>query len=345
MLQNISTLDVGARCLAALDGYWNPGRILRVNEDGTYTIEFDNDKSILLRHWFGVTSDEISIDDELHWPTLFSSLTDNSSTMIPSIFASVLEDAGYRINEEQFYKFWCEQCKELFGIDDATDVGLSQDRAYQLLVRAGCSAKRLIHRDRTEIVYYKLYWNETRMAGRQPSEIGRPVTLDDAFDALGIRQPKSDAASVSRVEKFQHDNNVELPSNLYRFLCCSGISKAVFESHPNNPELVLPDDEDEYFVFQSNPPLTTAIADYALTIMIPHQGNHVWVAVFNRGDSDATVYVTTWDADDWILTAPTIGMFFWDLAQTGLIWYQGTGFNGGKPIEKTDIGVIPKNAE
>jgi hypothetical protein len=33
-------------------------------------------------------------------------------------------------------------------------------------------------------------------------------------------------------------------------------------------------------------------------------------------------------------------MFFWDLAQTGLAWYQDTKFKGGKPVRRSDIGLV-----
>jgi hypothetical protein len=50
-----------------------------------------------------------------------------------------------------------------------------------------------------------------------------------------------------------------------------------------------------------------------------------------------------WDTKEreaWRLTAPGIGLFFWDLAQTGLAWYQDTQFKGGKPVKRSDIGLI-----
>jgi hypothetical protein len=33
-------------------------------------------------------------------------------------------------------------------------------------------------------------------------------------------------------------------------------------------------------------------------------------------------------------------MFFWDLAQSGLTWYQDTKFEGGKPVRRSDIGLV-----
>jgi hypothetical protein len=82
--------------------------------------------------------------------------------------------------------------------------------------------------------------------------------------------------------------------------------------------------------------------DYALVIMLPHQGDHEWAVVFNDGEDDARVYVR-WDTENgesWLLTAPSIGMFFWDLAQSGLTWYQDTKLKGGKPVRRSDIGLV-----
>ena len=82
--------------------------------------------------------------------------------------------------------------------------------------------------------------------------------------------------------------------------------------------------------------------EFALVIMAPHQGAQEWAVVFDDQADDANVYVR-WDKPDgegWVLTAPTIGMFFWDLAQTGLAWFTATRFQGGKPVKQSDIGLI-----
>ena len=336
--KHVELPNEGTRCLAAPTGRWAPGRIQRVNEDGTFTVELDENDMIILPYWYGVTSDQISINDEAYWPDIFERLTYGSSRMTRATFADSLSRAGYRIDEHQLGEFWSHHCKDLFDIESAAEAALNEEQVYLLLLRAGSSAKQFTQEDRSEVDYYKLYWNQIRMGGRQPSEISRSVTLDDAFGALGIPQSTINAASAAHIHTFQRHNQVEIPSNLRKLLCCASISDAVLRSHPNNPELVLPEDED--FELQNHPPLGTTKADYALPIMFPHQGNHVWVAVFDRGDTDARVYVTL-DHANWLLTSPTIGMFFWDLAQTGLIWYQNTGHDGGKPIDKTDIGVIP----
>jgi hypothetical protein len=81
--------------------------------------------------------------------------------------------------------------------------------------------------------------------------------------------------------------------------------------------------------------------EFAITIMLPHQGDHEWVAVFDDGDLDARIYLKweTEKGDVWKLTAPSVGMLIWDLAQTGLAWYRETGFEGGPPTKESDIGL------
>lgn len=40
----------------------------------------------------------------------------------------------------------------------------------------------------------------------------------------------------------------------------------------------------------------------------------------------------------WLLTAPTVSFFFWDLAQTGLYWFEDTKARE-KKTKMTDIGL------
>ena len=82
-----------------------------------------------------------------------------------------------------------------------------------------------------------------------------------------------------------------------------------------------------------------------MSLMLPHQGEHIWEAVFYPDEEDARVYITSYDVDDdyWVLSAPSTTFFFWDLAQTGLTWYQSTKYKGGKNVRKTDLGLIPDN--
>lgn len=254
-----------------------------------------------------------------------------------AVFADALTEVGYILADEQFDEFWDEECRDLFDIDPK-GAALNAEQAYQLFRRGGCVAKSFVTRGRGEVNYFKLYWNKIRMGGRRPQELPRAVTLDDAFAAMGIAEPAIDAGAVAKLDGFEADNDVELPETLRRFLSCPDIAKVVLDTHPDNPEPALPGDED--FALLRSPSIGDGTADFGVVIMLPHQGGHTWAAVFNRGDADARVCVRAC-RDEWTLTAPSLGMFFWDLAQTGLLWYQDTKLHGGKPIKQTDIGMVP----
>jgi hypothetical protein len=178
------------------------------------------------------------------------------------------------------------------------------------------------------------------MGGREPAEVRRQVTLDDAFAALGLTEDKTDDSTAAFLHGNERESAVRLPVALAEFLCRAGVEDAVVACHPNNPSLVQ-FKEGEWNLRRGMRGQQLS-GDYALVIMVPHQGDHEWAVVFDDGEDDARVYVR-WDTEQgeaWLLTAPGIGMFFWDLAQTGLAWYQDTRFDGGKPVRQSDIGLI-----
>jgi hypothetical protein len=178
------------------------------------------------------------------------------------------------------------------------------------------------------------------MGGREPAEVSRRVTLDDAFAALGLTSGRIDKSTVSFLQRFEREQAIRLPSTLVELLHRSGVAGAVAECHPNNPNLV--EFKKGEWTLRRGMRGQQLSGDYALVIMVPHQGDHEWAVVFDDREEDARVYVR-WDTEEgegWLLTAPGIGMFFWDLAQTGLTWYQDTQFKGGKPVQRSDIGLI-----
>ena len=76
-----------------------------------------------------------------------------------------------------------------------------------------------------------------------------------------------------------------------------------------------------------------------LFFMNPHQGDHAWAAVFDEGDDDARIYLHA-PGRPWALVARSAAFFFWDLAQTGIGWFNENEYEGGKPTRRTDIGVV-----
>jgi hypothetical protein len=336
---------VGSRCLAGIGGIWAPATIRRVNEDNSFTIEFEEKDMLVMPYWYGVTPVEVSFDDQDKWPSVFNHLRADE----PGMTVTVLERAFHLLDlnpgEEWITQLWEGTCQKLFDIDTARagETVLDIERAYQVVRHVGFSAKEFVERldvEQAPQSYYKLYWNQTRMGGREPGEISRPVTLDDAFSALGLTEDKVNHEMADLIQAFEEEVGVRLPRVLKTFLSREGVIRAVLDTHPNSPEL-LP--QSGY-----NWELRRGIGeegmkgDYAVTIMIPHQGNHHWVVAFYENEPDGRVYVMFRGerGEQWALTAPTIGMFFWDLAQTGLTWYQDTQFEGGKPAMKSDIGLI-----
>lgn len=334
----------GSKCVAGPEGRWGGATIRRVNEDGTFTIEPDEKPSLLMPYWYGVTLSEVSFDDAGRWPDVLSRLTEGVGRLDERAFARALASLGFVTSDDRVHRFWVETCTKRFGISDAQASGASLEtaQAYDLCLTAGVSAKRLdeaLTAGSAEHPYYKLYWNLTRMGGRDPAEVRRPVTLDDALVAVGAGGREVDGDATARLRSLEREHTVRLPKTLTSFFGRRGIGRLVRDSHPNNPDPVT--------VWQDGWELRRDVreqgldADFAVTVMAPHQGDHEWAAVFDDGDRDARVFVRWYgeEGEVWRLTAPTVGMFFWDLAQTGLAWYRETGLKGGPQMRETDIGL------
>jgi hypothetical protein len=317
-----------------------------VNEDGTFTVEFDTKEMIVMRFWYGVTQPEMSFNDREVWDQVFPTLSGGRLTLNRLGVGPALRRLGHTADDASIDKFWATTCKKLFevGSDEVASLQLDAGKSYQFFLQARISAKRfadLVTGPEPGPAYYKMYWNQTRMGGRDPGDIAREVTLDDALAAIGMNAEHEDADSVAFLKDFELTNGLVLPDTLKRFLSRTGVVSAITDCHPNNPGLV-PLDASEWKL--RTPGKQVIDATHAVTIMTPHQGDFVWAVAFNSGDPDAKVYLAGDDDGEtqpWVLTAPTLGLFFWDLAQTGFAWYQHTNFKGGKPVQRTDIGLVP----
>lgn len=337
----------GSKCVAGPDPWWGRATIRRVNEDGTFTIDPDEKRSRLMPYWYGVTPSEVSFNDAGRWPAALARLTGGAGRLSEPDFVRALSLLGFQAADERVHRFWVETCAKRFGIGEAQAAGASLDaeQAYALCLAAGVSAKRLdeaLAAGGPERPYYTFYWNLTRMGGRDPAEVRRPVTLDDALAAVGAAGRETDGDAAARLRSFEAAHGIRLPEALKTFFGRRGVGDLIRHSHPNNPDPVTA--EREGWALRRDVRGRGVDADFAVTVMLPHQGDHEWAAVFNDGDPDARVYVR-WEQEEvesgdvWRLTAPTVGMFFWDLAQTGLAWYRETGFKGGPPTRETDIGL------
>ncbi len=185
--------------------------------------------------------------------------------------------------------------------------------------------------------YCPIYWNQTRMGGRDPSEVARPITVDDAKAAIGLDGTEATAATPTGA--------LAVPASIRALLSGPNAAERVTEVHPNNPHLVWPAklhverDLREQLDARDN-----AIDGTVGLVLLAHYEIQ-WLAVFDEGEADARIYVR-WDTCEgteptwsWRPCSPSVAFFFWDLAQTGLAWWQDTKHQGGKPVVATDVGL------
>lgn len=334
----------GSRCLAAPGGgQWGTATIRRVNEDGTFKIEFDVKVMTILPSWNGVTLTELSFADDLLWTDVFARIS-TSGVLAGDDFYPALAALGIQVTPSQAQQAWAQGCQKLFNLaaGQAEKHYLDEAQSYRLFLHLGLSAKQCaekLEKDRPQ-PFFKLYWNQIRMGGREPTEIPRVVTIEDALAALGLDSSRIDPSMSASLHQWEKEQGIHLPAAVKKLLQCEGVASAVMDSHSNSPCLI----ECCQWSVQRGMRGRQLNGDCALAIMAPHQGSHKWAVVFDDGEDDARVYVRLENEDEesWLLTAPSVGMFFWDLAQTGLAWYQDTKYKGGKLVCSSDIGLVPQ---
>lgn len=336
-------VKAGTRCLARPSGTWAPGTIVAVLADGTYRIELDDKAVSFMKYWHGVTAAEVSIDDAGAWGPVFDRIVSDRSGLSRADLQRTFARLGIDVDDARMDAFWSGTCQALWQLDPATSAGLRLDatRAYAMVVRAGLSARQLadeVVRGAAPRQYMPFYWNQTRMGGRDPSEIGRTITVDDALVALGLGDGDDEPRLLAEMLHFARNHEINIPGDLAKFMCRRGAADAVWSAHPNNPELVNPGTP-----WQLLPDLERRglEGEFGITIMTPHQGEHAWAAVFDRGERDARVYLhwTDGDVQRWQLQAPSLGVFFWDLTQTGLTWFVENGNPSNRVIEPAPFGL------
>lgn len=334
----------GARCLARPAGAWEPGTIASVLPDGTYVVELDHKSISFMKYWHGVTAAEVSIDDESAWPPVFDRIISDRSGLSRLDLQRTFARLGIDVDDARMDTFWNGTCAALWQLDPSTakTTRLDSARGYAMAVRAGLSARQLADeflRGAAPRQYMPFYWNQTRMGGRDPSEIGKTITMDDTLDALGLGDGDDEPRLLAEMMHFAKKQDIVVPSDLARLMCRRGSADAVWSAHPNAPELVGPGTP---WQLRTDIEHRGLEGEMGLTIMTPHQGEHVWVAIFDRGDRDARVYLhwTEGDEQKWQLQAPTLALFFWDLAQTGLSWLLANGNSNGRTIQAGPLGLV-----
>ena len=314
----------GSRCLATVTGApWRSATVRRVNEDGTFNVKFDDEKQIVLPYWYGVTQEEISFGDAQQWRTVLLRLGQKESGVSRANFHEMLTALGYKASAAESNGLWDQGCEKVLGIskDHTESCTLGESESYRLFVRLGIPAKECIHRLDSDAMpkYYRLYWNHMRMGGRNPAEIGREVTLEDGLLSLGLEDAKPDAAAVECLQRFEQEQGIRLPAAVVTLLSRQGCAQAVIDCHSNNPALV--DFKKGEWNLLRGMRAQKMDGDYALEIMISHSRDIKWAFVFDDGEEEARVYMRgSSEEAHWVLVAPSSGIFFWDLTQTGLAW-------------------------
>jgi hypothetical protein len=283
--------------------------------------------------WYSVTGDQISKNDKQLWCGVFAEIAGEAERLTLLQLSEKLEQAKCSASESDFVRIWNQHSTDRYGI---TAESLDVDQSYNFIRAFGLSAKQMSPDSMPELIYIKFYWNQTRIGGRNPSELPRIVTLEDAFKSLGLVE-KTDSNVEAKLLKWQKKNDVQFPENLNRLLRCSHVSNTVTQSHPCNPEFVYP--FDSFSELQRNVTIEQCDEQYefALTVLVT-RGPETYCAVYNEVDDDAKICLYL--NGRFHIVAPCVGMFFWDLAQTGLVW----DARDGKETVKTDIGLEPKIA-
>ncbi|QIF03145.1 hypothetical protein [Roseimicrobium sp. ORNL1] len=323
----------GAACLVWMDGCWQPGVVVRENEDGTFTVQLDEHKT-LLPYTYGVAPSEVSVNDKALWPEVFAMLTEDRGGMSINDFGRAMVWSGYKVTEEKNREVWLALCGDLFDIHDV-DALLTEEQSYELVRSTASCAKQIGQAGAPRTKYRSAYVNEVRMGGREPKEISRAVTLQDALEALGVDGNEPDPSAVAKLDAFEVASGVRVPPVLRKLLSSTGFAKAVHDVHPNNPDVVFPTDEE--CDVEESPPVE-GNPQVAMTILYRSHTGDAWNAVFSEGDEDAQVYYGS-DPDEWVPVSPSSAHFFWDIAQTGLAWWQAPTISDRKETERTDIGL------
>ena len=333
----------GTRCLARPAGAWAEGTIVGALPDGTFRIELDDKAIAFMKYWHGVTAAEVSIDDASAWAPVFDRIVSDRAGLSRGDLQRTFARLGINVDDARMDVFWNGTCQSLWQLDAtaAAATRLDAQRAYAMIVRAGLSARQLsdeVVRGAAPRQYMPFYWNQTRMGGRDPSELGRNISMDDALTALGLGDGDDDPRLLAEMVHFARNQQITIPPELARFMCRRGAADAIWSAHPNNPELVSPGAPWELL---SESDVRGLEGELGITIMTPHQGEHAWVAVFDRGDRDARVYLHWSESGQqrWQLQAPSLAVFFWDLTQTGLSWQLDNGNPSGRTIERSEFGL------
>lgn len=327
---------MGQRCLTSCGGFFESATIRRLNEDGSVDLTLDSKPKGMFAMWEGVTRGELSFDDEARWPATLSRIGTDDSLSV----AQLVDALCARVDvAESIVASWTRNVAERRGPDGsaASEARLPARKAYKVLRAMGLASASFERRDDPA----RFYWNQTRMGGRAPSEVARPVTVADAITALGLKDVTCPDA-VARLAAHEQRLGLTLPESLRQLGTRVGVREAFVEAHPNAPNFVPIDQWAR---------VSGVERDFVI-VVAPHQGEHYWgVEITRAGEtrSAGRVFLLAVDEDERRVqhaqrTADDFAFFTWDLAQTGLVWFEMKQYGGRPPFERTDIGLARKRS-
>lgn len=293
--------QVGRTCLACLGGSWLRSTIHRENTDGSFDVIPVGQESDFMAKWHGVTGEELLFDDAAAWPAVFDELRGDRATINSAAARAAFGRLGITPDDEKWNGFWDHAVKA---------EELDRERAYEFFLTAGVPASLLANPalDPSRELF-KLYWNQVRMGGRDV--VARPIAMADTLRVLQLDDTHDDPEQSAALLRFSTTHHIALPASLDQLWSKPGVLDKIRDSHCNNPEPQP----------ASNWELRDFEGRHAVRIMLPHQGDHAWWAVFGNGAADAEVWVS-FDEDGGPVrrVARSLPFFFWDLAETGRCW-------------------------
>eukprot|EP00696_Hemimastix_kukwesjijk_P005201 gnl/Hemi2/16600_TR5562_c0_g1_i1.p1 gnl/Hemi2/16600_TR5562_c0_g1~~gnl/Hemi2/16600_TR5562_c0_g1_i1.p1 ORF type:complete len:447 (-),score=154.92 gnl/Hemi2/16600_TR5562_c0_g1_i1:346-1686(-) len=350
---------VGKRCLASVEGDWQAGKVSRVNEDGTINFEPDKKAMFFMTCYYGVCLDDVvwEEDDAREWDEIFSRVkSPEDGSFGPGELLKCFGLIEAEVELADIQDFW-GRAKLAASLDSAA--------AYAAVKRVGLCASALARGKATQ-PYCSMWWNQTRMGGRDPASVARPVTISDTLAAYGLKDAPQDPEAAATLARLPY----RAPDALATLFSRVGAVQAIHRNHCNSPEPnpLVPTAAGEHRQVRTAAawlePLrgwaevravdgTPLGGDIGVQVMVPHQGDSTWYAVFNDGDAEARIFTRYVGRNGpvWEPRAPTVAFFFWDLAQTGHVWtrchsdFRATGRDdseeGGGALYscRTDIGL------
>ncbi|MEL6345945.1 MAG: hypothetical protein AAFV53_22730 [Myxococcota bacterium] len=278
---------------AYINGRWLDCLVKRRCDDGTLIVEPSRPSSLVLSEWVGITQAEVCDDPEAAWAPIFVRYA-RHGMMDLSAFHRLARDRGIDITIEGLRPHLCKVAPK-HGVDPEV-LQFTQDQALDSFKDMGGSP--LI--DPPDSPWYRYYWNQIRIGGRDPSETG-DKTIEDALSALFL-VPGDD---LTAMEAWEAANPVTLPKVVRLLLSSPGVHRAFRDSHSTWPALV-PVEE------------LTPQTEGADTVMqlVTHRGDSSWWIRWRPGQDDPSVECrASGEANKPV--APTLSYFLWDVASTG----------------------------